>query len=96
MRILVTGGNGQLGRALARRARGHTIQALGRSDLDVAAPDAADRIAAAAPDVVINAAAMTDVDGCEGDPEAAFLVNAIGARNVAAGAFLAGVPVVQI
>lgn len=96
MRILVTGGTGQLGRALRRRAEGHTIYAADRAQLDVSAPESIDRIREAAPDAVVNAAAMTDVDACEEDPDAAFRVNALGARNVAVGASLAGAPVIQI
>jgi dTDP-4-dehydrorhamnose reductase len=96
MHILVTGGDGQLARAIVRRGGGHAIAAYGRSQLDVTSADAADLIRAARPDVVINAAAMTDVDGCESDPEGAFRINAIGAWNVARAADDAGASVVQV
>ena len=80
MRILVTGGDGQLGRAVQRRAVGHEVVAIARGELDVTESDAADRIRSLAPNAVINAAAMTDVDGCERDRDAAFRVNALGAH----------------
>lgn len=96
MRVLITGAHGQLGRALARRAKGHTVLALGRRELDVADLAARDAIAAASPDVVINAAAMTNVDGCENDPDGAYRINALGARNVALGAAAAGADLVQV
>lgn len=98
MRILIAGADGQLGRAVARRAAaaGHDIVPLGRAQLDVGSIDAAERIAELSPDVVINAAAMTDVDGCERDVDAAFRINAIGARNVALGAARAGAAMLQV
>ncbi|MFH1681559.1 MAG: dTDP-4-dehydrorhamnose reductase [Candidatus Eisenbacteria bacterium] len=85
MRTLVTGGDGQLGRAL---------RALFASEGEVEAPDldrmdVTDRRAVYAfcerfrPDLVVHAAALTDVDGCEGDAERAFRVNGEGARIVA-------------
>jgi dTDP-4-dehydrorhamnose reductase len=65
MRILVTGAGGQLGQALARCTPAHaTVLGLGRAEADVTALDAVDRIVALAPDLVVNAAALTDVDGC--------------------------------
>lgn len=96
MRILVTGGDGQLGRSIGRRARDHTVLAMSRRDLDVTAPDVGEAIRDLGPDVIVNGAAMTDVDGCELDPDTAFAVNALGARNVAVGAALAGAPLVQV
>jgi dTDP-4-dehydrorhamnose reductase len=86
-KVVITGGLGQLGRALSWRLGGDgawEVAALGRGALDVADRDAVRaRIAAERPAVVIHAAAMTDVDGCERDPVAAFRVNALGALHVA-------------
>jgi dTDP-4-dehydrorhamnose reductase len=48
------------------------------------------------PDVVVHAGAWTDVDGCETDPERAFLVNALGTRHVADGARRIGAHMVLI
>ncbi len=65
MTVLVTGGSGLVGRALA--ARGAT--ALGRPALDVTDERARDEILTAhAPDAVIFCAAMTEVDRCATDP----------------------------
>jgi dTDP-4-dehydrorhamnose reductase len=95
-RILITGGEGQLGRALARRAGDYSVTTMGRAALDVTDWAAAAAIAAAKPDLVVNAAAMTDVDGCEDDPDRAFAVNALGARNVALGAARVGADLVHV
>jgi len=100
MRIVIVGGAGQLGRAIARRAEAIApearVVALGREQVDVASLDAVAALQALRPDVVVNAAAMTDVDGCERDPDAAFRANALGARNVALGAERAGAALVQV
>lgn len=98
MRILITGADGQLGRAVAGRATalGHVVMAPGRAELDIGQLGAVDRIADAAPDVVVNTAAMTDVDGCEHDVDGAYRINALGARHVALGAARSGASVVQI
>lgn len=79
-RVLVTGAGGQVGRAL----RPHLPDAvyLDRAALDVCDP-AAVRDAFGAGDVVVHAAAKTDVDGCEREPDAAFAANADAARHVA-------------
>jgi len=48
------------------------------------------------PDVIVHAAARTDVDGCEGDPDGAFLVNALGTRHLAEAAGRIGAHLVYI
>jgi dTDP-4-dehydrorhamnose reductase len=77
----VTGAGGQVGLALRRYLP--AARFLTRAELDVT-DAAAVRAALAGADLVVHTAAMTDVDGCEGAPDAAFAVNAAGAGNVAA------------
>ena len=79
MRVLVTGAAGQLGRDLLHAFAEHDVTGLSRTALDISNEAAvADAVAAARPQVVVNAAAMTDVDGCESDREGAHRVNALG------------------
>jgi dTDP-4-dehydrorhamnose reductase len=83
-RILITGAGGQLGAALAEVFP--DADARPRAELDVSAPlELEDR-----PELVLHAAAWTDVDGAEARPNEAELVNVQGTHNVAA----LGVPVV--
>ncbi len=98
MRLVVTGRGGQLARALAEIAGPRLeVVRVGRPELDLARPGSIrPAIAAARPDVVVNAAAWTAVDLAESEPEAAFAANAAGAGAVAAAAAELGVPVVQI
>lgn len=99
MRILVTGKHGQVATALveAGPARGATVIACGRPELDLAAPPAiAPAIAAHRPDVVVNAAAWTAVDQAEREGERAFAINAAGAGAVAAAAKALQIPVIQL
>src|SRR2546421_12070525 len=92
MRILVTGAGGMLGRDVVRAAEfvNHEVIALEHSDLDVTDVPAVWRaIRRLAPDVVINCAAWTDVDGAEADRRGAERLNAL-AAGAAAGAPAAG------
>jgi dTDP-4-dehydrorhamnose reductase len=84
-RWLITGAGGMLGTDLVDvlAARGVTTTALARADLDVCDPDAV-RAAVAGHDVVVNAAAWTDVDGAETAYEEALAVNGTAAGTVAA------------
>lgn len=85
----MTGAGGQVGLALREWLPG--ARYLGRADLDITDPGAVARVLPGAA-VVINCAAITDVDGCERDPQAADRVNGGGAANVAA----AGARVIQL
>jgi dTDP-4-dehydrorhamnose reductase len=78
-RLLVTGAGGQLGRALIERFADDEVIALSHADWDVSLP------APSLPplDLVLHAAAWTDVDGAEGDPQAAAAVNVGGVANAA-------------
>ena len=97
-RYLITGAHGSLGHdlqaALAAAPGTRSVTALGRAELDITDP-AACRAAVADHDVVLNAAAYTAVDAAEDDEEAAHLVNAIGAENLAAASRTAGAVLVQ-
>ena len=78
---LVTGAGGQLGRALAEEFADDGVVALTRADWDVALPPPA---GLEPPDLVLHAAAWTNVDGAEDDPQGAAAVNVGGTANVAA------------
>ncbi len=92
MKILVTGAAGLLGRALtARLEKEGPVIGLARSDLDISSEDAVgEALSLHQPDIVINAAAFTDVDGAETQPEAAREANTIGPATLAAQTCSAG------
>lgn len=85
MKILILGHRGMLGRDLVRRfSPDHEVFGKDVEDFDISsASDCRDLIRSIDPDGVINAAAYTDVDGCETDRETCFAVNAEGVKNVA-------------
>lgn len=93
------GAAGLLGQDFVRAAEltNHEVTAAGRLDLDVTDAAAMERsVRLSNPEVVVNCAAYTDVDGAEREPEAAMRVNADGARNVAAAAAAAGAAVLYV
>jgi dTDP-4-dehydrorhamnose reductase len=99
VKLLVTGAAGMLGRdvMLAAGNAGHDVVGFGRAELDVTDPDAlSKKFDLERPDLVINCAAWTDVDGAEAAEEAAFAVNGIGSGNVAAAAAAVGASVVYV
>jgi dTDP-4-dehydrorhamnose reductase len=77
-RILITGAGGQLGRALQEEFAADGALALTRADWDVTLPPPDVR-----PALVLHAAAWTDVDGAEDDPQEAAAVNVGGTRHAA-------------
>jgi len=100
VKLLVTGVHGQLARSLVERAHGRPefdLLTVGQPDVDLEiAGSAGDAIRRAGPDLVINAAAYTDVDRAEDEPERAFRINSEAAGEVAAAARELAIPVVHI
>ncbi|HTI29798.1 MAG TPA: NAD(P)-dependent oxidoreductase [Methylomirabilota bacterium] len=97
-RVVVVGARGQLGRQLvdAFAAAGNAVVSVNRSQLDLADPAAGEVIASLEPEIVVNAAAWTDVDGCARSPERAMLLNGVAPGRMAGGAARAGALFVQI
>ncbi len=104
---LVTGAAGMLGSALGRLFAEESVRcvALTRADLDITRKDAVEAAIGAFAEecsrdglagIVINAAAYTDVERAEEEPEAAYRVNETGAAHVAAAAAAAGLGLVHV
>lgn len=95
MRVLITGAGGQLGLDLLDVF--YDAVGLTRADLDVAdEPAVRHAVEELAPELVVNAAAMTDVDACETDPDRAHAVNALGAWWLARACRDTGAALVQV
>lgn len=99
MRALVFGGDGMLGRAVvaAARRRGHPALALAHHQADVTDRERLLYWADAfRPQVVVNCAAYTNVDGCESERSKAMAVNGEAVEHAAAAADRAGARLVQV
>ena len=86
MKILITGADGQLGRELIKQGqlKGFSVQAPSEDDMDITDLEKIDRcMAFHQPEVVINAAAYTQVDKAESEAALAFAVNTTGSANLA-------------
>ena len=79
MKVLVAGARGMVGRAVARHCAesGDEVLPFDHESLDITDNDRVRQcLDRECPEVIINCAAWTDVDGCEVDSERAFAVNA--------------------
>lgn len=84
MKILLTGGNGQLGQALQRVLGDHEVTAVDLPETDIVDQDQIEALMVRLrPNLVINCAAYTDVDGAVADYDTAYRTNALGAQNLA-------------
>jgi dTDP-4-dehydrorhamnose reductase len=91
MKVAILGGTGLLGKALVPAWSGDEVIGLGSRDVDIRdAQKLREVVNAMRPDWILLAAAYTDVDGCENNPDLAFSVNRDGAVNVAHAAKEAG------
>lgn len=100
MRCLILGGTGMLGRALAAEARrrGQAALALSRDQADITDPGRLRYwMESFRPELVVNAAAFTKVDACEGEArERAFAVNGAAVGNIAAAAAAGGARLIHV
>ncbi|HKO63235.1 MAG TPA: sugar nucleotide-binding protein, partial [Pyrinomonadaceae bacterium] len=99
MKVLVTGAGGMVGRVVVEHCKsiGDEVIGVAHDDLDIANREAVEQaIGTTAPGLIINCAAWTDVDGCEGNPERAFAANAVGPENLAQASSAHGARLVTI
>jgi dTDP-4-dehydrorhamnose reductase len=91
MRVTIFGASGLLGNALMREWSDAAVTGLSSSDVDIRDAKRVQNVFQEThPECIVLAAAYTDVDGCEGNPDKAFSVNRDGAANVATAAKLVG------
>jgi dTDP-4-dehydrorhamnose reductase len=101
MKVLITGCKGQLGLELIRqlndKRQRNVILETDIHNLDITnQKQIFDLVESQRPDIIINSAAYTNVDGCEADELRAFKVNAIGAQNLSVAAYKVGAKIVQV
>ena len=99
LKVWIAGANGQIGRALNDVLDPMQIETL-NTDLDELNITDTDEVinfgSINRPDVIINCTGITDTDECEKNPEHAYRVNALGARNLSIVARKCGAKIVQL
>ena len=86
MKVAVIGANGQLGADVSREFNrtGNDVYELSHSDIEIGSPKSVDEaLAGAKPQIIVNTAAMHNVENCEKEPLKAHEVNAMGPLNLA-------------
>ena len=97
MKVLITGGAGQLGRALLKTAPATAEIRAADAELDIRDPAALQKaVRDFAPAAILNASAYTAVDRAESERELAFAVNAAGVENLARAARECGARLLHI
>ena len=96
MRVLITGADGQLGLELQQALKSETLIPLVWPAFDLLKPDADAQILAAKPDVIIHAAAYTNVDKAEQEADVAMAVNADGTERIAKAAEQVGARLIYL
>lgn len=97
MKVLVTGGNGQLGTELRRSFSEHEVLAIDIDTVDITDRDSVfGTIGEFEPEVVVHGAAFTAVDACEDQVEMAFRVNSLATRFIADASARAGARVCYV
>lgn len=99
IRIAVTGNSGQVARSLLERSTGTTcdIISIGRPALDLSRPDTIESaLASISADVLVSAAAYTDVNRAEMEGDLADLINAYAPGRLAACAHAHGIPLIHL
>jgi dTDP-4-dehydrorhamnose reductase len=99
MKILITGGNGQLGKCLqdVLEHSNHQFFSPGKKDLDISnEPSIKNAIQNYHPDIIVNTAAYTAVDNAEKERETAFLVNETSLRYLANSCKILNIPLIHI
>lgn len=95
-RIVVVGHRGQLGRALMSQLAGREVLGLDYPEVDMTTTAIIAQVCQFEPDVVINVAAWTDVDGAEDNPDACYAVNVLGVQNLALACLRCGAALLQV
>ena len=86
MKVAVLGSNGQLGNDVVRAFadNGDDVLPLTHADIEIADRESvANKLRELQPGIIVNTVAMHHVENCELQPEKAFAINALGARNLA-------------
>lgn len=99
MKVAVIGANGQLGHDVCAQftKQGAEVHPLGHAEIEIGSADSVNAVLEKIqPEVIVNTAAMHQVDQCELHPDKAFLVNGIGSRNLALAAKKLGSKLVHV